>query len=118
MIDSAIMMKLGESNVSKQYILNSENQPYAITNEMTSKGLESINIYDKKNLKTLKKGINVWKVISKLNKNKMEVTIIDFHLTFSKNNYHFANGGGSTIIFEYSCENETWKLLSAKHSGI
>ena len=119
MLDSAISLKNeNSSNVSKHYVLNSENLPYNLNNDLKSKGLETINIYDKKNKKIITKGINVWKIIPILKKNIFEIQIIDFTVQQSKNNFQFSNGGGSIFIYEYSCENEIWKLTSSKHSGI
>lgn len=118
MIDSAISLKNENSTVSKHYILNSENQPYTLSDDLKSKGLETINIYDKKNRKIITNGINVWKIISILNSNIFEIRIIDFTVKQHKDNYQFSNGGGSTFIYEYSCENKIWKLISTKHSGI
>lgn len=116
LIDSAISIKLQNGKITEQYILNSDNMPYKVNNEI--RGLKTINIYDKKNKKILTKGINVWKIIPILNKNKLEIRIIDFSLILQKNNYQFANGGGSTFIFEYSCQSKNWELISEKHSGI
>lgn len=79
---------------------------------------KSIYVYDIRNRRILKKGINAWKVFTVLNKNVFVITIIDFYITYGNRNYNFANGGGSKTTFEYSCEDHKWKLISFEIKGI
>ena len=124
LIDSAIHIKcsqiLAADNVDKEYL-----KKIYIVNEngqsmMLSKGnkLNTLNIYDRKNKHILKKGLHIWKVVTILEKNKFIINIIDFQVTYKRNNYDFANGGGTKIIFEFSCDENNWKLIYNKTQGI
>ncbi|MPS72941.1 MAG: hypothetical protein E2590_07265 [Chryseobacterium sp.] len=117
MIDSALVIKSKCNKANKFYIINSDNSPY-ITKNSNLKGLETIDIYDKKNKNLLKKGIGVWKVFPSLNSNLLKIKIIEFAVYYKSDNYDFSNNGGSTTVFEYSCKDGIWKLLSTENSGI
>jgi hypothetical protein len=104
-------------SINNLYLLDENNKSFKI-NKTSKISFKGIDIYDKKNRKLLKQGIDVWKVIQILNGNRITITIIDFKVTYKNKNYQFANGGGSTIVFEYSCSEDQWKLLTVKHSGI
>lgn len=43
--------------------------------------------------------------------NELKINIIDFKVTYKNRRYEFVNGDGSTIVFQYSCEKEKWKLI-------
>lgn len=43
---------------------------------------------------------------------------MDLHVTFSKKKYHFANKGGTTVVFEYNCQSNSWELISSENRGI
>lgn len=125
MIDSAIKIKYNryqqaKKNLSKDYLenlylINEQNQ--ALDYLPSSNKFKPINIYDHRNKKILSKGIYAWKVFTKINGNKFIVTIIDFYITYKKNNYDFGNGGGSTIVFNYNCEKAKWNLVSSETKG-
>ncbi len=128
MVDSAINIKYvqvrsGDKSASLDsyfdnlYLINEHNQSldYLSVNNLK---LKRINIYDKGNRKILKKGINAWKVLTVLNKNMLEVNIIDFRITYRNNNYYFSNGGGAIAIFEFSCDENKWKLNYFQNRGI
>lgn len=120
-IDSAVVIKKNNyenDHHKKYYLLNSDNTKYNIDNKQAVFFNNSINIYDKKNKKILKKGVYVWKIIPELTKNQLTVKIIDFRVFYKNNNYEFINNGGSIVVFEYSCSENVWKLLSEKHFGI
>ena len=106
-------------SIENIYLIDNNNHPYFITlyksNDIKFK---QIDIYHPKNKKLIKKGIDAWKIIPTLDGNRLKIVIVDFKITYNKNNYQFSNGGGSTFVYEYSCENRIWKLISSKHSGI
>lgn len=97
------------SKINNLYLLDENNQSFKI--DATSKiRFKEINIYDKKNINLLKKGINVWKVIEVLNGNRITINIVDFKISYRNKNYQFTNGGGSATVYEYSCENKKWEI--------
>lgn len=128
MVDSAISIKYVQaistdksgsldSYFDDLYLIDEQNQPLDYVSVNNDLKLKRINIFDKENRKILKKGINAWKVLTVLNKNILEVKIIDFRITYN-NGYHFSNGGGTMAIFEFSCEESRWKLNSFRNRGI
>jgi hypothetical protein len=129
MVDSAINIKYVQvistdkngsldSYFDDLYLINEQNQPLDYVSVSNNLKLRQMNIYDKGNRKILKKGINVWKVLTILNKNMLEVKVIDFRITYKNNGYHFSNGGGAIAIFEFSCDEGRWKLNSFRNKGI
>ncbi|NLR80522.1 hypothetical protein [Chitinophaga eiseniae] len=127
MIDSAIAMmyaqfwetgkqQKNEYYLESLYLLNEQDQP--LTYVPSSSKFKFINIYDDRNRKVLSKGIYAWKVLTALNKNKFVITIINFYITYKNRSYNFSNGGGSTTVFEYSCNEDQWKLLTFNNQGI
>lgn len=129
MVDSTINMKYVQviatdkrgnigSYFDNLYLINEQNQPLDYVPVYNNLKLKQINIYNKENRKVLKKGINAWKVLTVLNRNMLEVKIIDFHITYKNNSYHFSNGGGTIAIFEFSCDEGKWKLSSFRNRGI
>lgn len=122
MIDTAIIMQTtGYSKTpyrSGIYLIDSKDQIYILTSNTDKKKFGYINVYDKKNKKLLKKGVNVWKVLPVLSGNKLVVSIIDFNVTYKKNNYNFANVGGATVTFEYLCDQNKWVFKETNWSGI
>lgn len=127
MVDSAIIIKYkqlletsrtqnNEYYLENLYLLNEQDQPL---NYVSSSGkFKFINIYDDRNRKLLSKGIYAWKVHTALNKNKFVVTIINFYITYKKRNYGFSNGGGARTVFEYSCDEDKWRLVTSENRGI
>lgn len=127
MIDSAISIKYSQffkvvSNQNNKYylenlyLLDEQDQPFI--NLLLSKKFKSINVYDKRNRKIIKKGIYAWRVFTVLNKNQFVVNIVDFYITYKDHNYSFGNGGGSKTIFEYDCSEIRWKFISSQNIGI
>ncbi|MFX1704043.1 hypothetical protein PV783_08815 [Chitinophaga sp. CC14] len=127
MVDSAIAMKytplLEASKKQKReyylenlYLLNEHDQPLSYVSSDSK--FKFINIYDERNRKILSKGIYAWKVFTALNKNKFVVTIINFYITYKSRNYSFSNGGGAEAVFEYSCDENKWKLITFDNQGI
>ncbi len=101
------------------YLIDESYNPFYLNREKQNLYcFKSINPYEKKNRKLLKKGINTWKVSSNLNNNKLIIRIIEFFITFENGQYNFANGGGSTTIFEYNCDKMRWELISYIDRGI
>jgi hypothetical protein len=101
--------------VENIYLLDSNNQPYTIAlSKGTDIKFKQIDIYDKKNKKLLKKGIDVWKIITNLEDNKLKINLVVFKVNYADNKYNFSNGGGTTTVFEFSCEKKKWILISNK----
>lgn len=48
----------------------------------------------------------------------LKVAIIDFSVTSKKNNFNYANGGGSTLEFTYNCDAQRFELTNKKQGGI
>lgn len=101
------------NKINNLYLLDEANRSFKI-DSVSKIQFREIDIYDKKNKGLLKKGIDVWKVIEVLNGNKITISIIDFKVTYKNKNYLFTNEGGSVIVFEYSCKEDRWKLLTEK----
>ncbi|MFC4163904.1 hypothetical protein ACFOWU_09575 [Epilithonimonas zeae] len=97
------------NKINNLYLLDENNKNLRVNN--TSKiTFKEIDIYNKKNINLLKKGINAWKVIQILEGNRIIIKIIDFIINYENKNYQFTNVGGSTTIYEYSCEEKKWKM--------
>lgn len=127
MVDSAIsIMYTQYSDVIKKqntdyylnnlYLLNEQNLP--LNNVPSSDKFKLMNVYDAQNRNVLSKGIYAWKVFTTLRKNQFTINIVDFYITYKNHNYNFSNGGGSTTVFEYSCDDGKWRLISSKNQGI
>jgi len=101
------------------YLIDDSYNPFYLNkNKQDLYNFKSIELYEKRNKKLLKKGINAWKISSNLNNNRLTITIIDFFITLNNGKYNFANGGGSTTIFEYNCNKMSWELISCITKGI
>jgi hypothetical protein len=48
----------------------------------------------------------------------LRVVVIDFSVTSKKNNFNYANGGGSTFEFTYNCDVQRFELTNKKQGGI
>ena len=120
MIDSSItymdVYHNADSLKNNIYLLNENNEPYIY--ESSDAKFKYFDIYENKNKSLLKKGIDVWKIISILDGNKCIIKIIDFKVKYSNNTYNFINRGGGTVKFEYVCDKNDWILLEAKWKGI
>ena len=99
------------------YLIDSEYRPYAISSSIkNSIKFKEMDICNSK--KIFKKGISAWQIRPKLKNNELKIDIINFGIKYSKKIYNLANGGGTTVIFEYQFEAKKWVLISVKHSGI
>ncbi|WP_300600714.1 hypothetical protein [Niabella sp.] len=130
-IDSAINIKLkttavqlsrqdkGMASSNDYYLIDQDNRALYYSS-LTPNGinLKYMDVYNPKNKKILRKGIAAWKVIGSLNGNKFTVTIIDFKITYAKQNYDFSNGGGSMTQFQFSCKENRWLFLNQSASGL
>jgi len=127
MVDSAIsIMYTQYSDVIKKqntdyylnnlYLLNEQNQP--LNYLPSSEKFKLINVYDSQNRKILSNGIYAWKVFTTLKKNQFTINIVDFYITYKNRSYNFSNGGGSTTVFEYSCDEGKWRLVTSENRGI
>ena len=126
MIDSAIAIKYsllikanknGSNNdyINNLYLIDQQNNPISYLDK--SSKFKYIEIYDRRNRKTMKSGIYAWKVFTVLNGDELVITIVDFYITYMKHNYNFSNSGGSKTIFKYSCTENGWKLVDSKYKG-
>ncbi len=129
MIDSAISLKYGPlsamvkdenaaSYFGNLYLLNEQNEPLNYLEASSKYNFKFISVYDERSLKVIKKGIRAWKVFTILNGNRLTINIVDFYITYKNRNYNFANGGGAKTIFEYSCDENKWVLISFQNRGI
>jgi len=118
MVDSAVLMQKKVAYKQNIYLIDEKNQPYILSSEKLPDNFKYIFLYEKRNRKILKKGINAWKILPVLNGNKLTIDIVSFVITYKKNNYAFGNGGGGKVVFEYSCETAKWVLLETKWSGV
>ncbi|UOX34444.1 hypothetical protein LXD69_02775 [Flavobacterium sediminilitoris] len=145
MLDSAVVIKLNEvykhyneelkkdiktenwksyiseykNRLENIYLIDNNHNPFHLDKyKPVTNNFKEINLYEKKNKKILKKGINAWKVSSTLSKNQLSIFIIDFIITYSDGKYNFSNGGGSTIIFKYDCNKMNWELINNTTVGI
>lgn len=73
--------------------------------------LESIDIYDKRNKKKLRKGVNVWRLNLTLNEDVITISIGFFWLEYTNNKYSFINHGGYNVYFQISCKEKKWELM-------
>ena len=116
LVDSAIsiaannyMLQLSE-NSSKEnniiYVVDENSKPIDLDSMKSKLPLKTIDINNKNNRKTLKKGLKILKVHPLLQGNKITITIINFLVKYKGKEYHYFNGGGSFVSFEYSCQEE------------
>ena len=128
LVDSAIsiaannyMLQLSE-NSSKEnniiYVVDENSKPIDLDSMKSKLPLKTIDINNKNNRKTLKKGLKILKVYPLLQGNKITITIINFLVKYKGKEYHYFNGGGSSVFFEYSCQEEKWILTKVEHIGI
>ena len=128
LVDSAIsiaannyMLQLSE-NSSKEnniiYVVDENSKPIDLDSMKSKLPLKTIDINNKNNRKTLKKGLKILKVHPLLQGNKITITIINFLVKYKGKEYHYFNGGGSSVFFEYSCQEEKWILTKVEHIGI
>jgi len=99
-------------------IMNEQNNSYILSDEELQKRFSYISLFEKRNRKQLKKGIRAWKILPVLNGNKLTIDIVNFKITYRRNNYAFGNGGGATVVFEYFCNERKWVLVDSKWSGL
>ena len=128
LVDSAIsiaannyMLQLSE-NSSKEnniiYVVDENSKPIDLDSIKSELSLKTIDINSKNNRKTLKKGLKILKVHPLLQGNKITITIINFLVKYKGKEYHYFNSGGSSVFFEYSCQEEKWILTKVEHIGI
>ena len=128
LVDSAIsiaannyMLQLSE-NSSKEnniiYVVDENSKPIDLDSMKSKLPLKTIDINSKNNRKTLKKGLKILRVRPLLQGNKITITIINFLVKYKSKEYHYFNNGGSSVFFEYSCQEEKWILTKVEHIGI
>ena len=128
LVDSAIsiaannyMLQLSE-NSSKEnniiYVVDENSKPIDLDSIKSKLPLKTIDVNNKKNRKLLKKGLRILKILPFLQGNTITITIIDFLVNYKNKEYRYFNGGGSSVLFEYSCQEEKWILTKVEHIGI
>lgn len=100
------------------YVVDENDKCINLDNVKSKFTLKTIDVKDKKNRKLLKKGLKIWQVTPTLNGNIITVNVIDFSVNYKGKMYHFVNGGGSAVFFQYSCEEEKWILSKVEHNSI
>ena len=128
LVDSAIsiaannyMLQLSENSSKKNniiYVVDENSKPIDLDSIKSKLPLKTIDINNKNNRKTLKKGLKILRVRPLLQGNKIIITIINFLVKYKGKEYHYFNGGGSSVFFEYSCQEEKWILTKVEHIGI
>jgi hypothetical protein len=78
-----------------------------------------IQYLDQNELKTIlrknKSSIPVIKIIPlKIINDKLFINVIQFQVTFKKDNFNYANGGGLSVYFIYNCETKTIQFAYSK----
>lgn len=105
-------------HLSNIYVIDENNLPVVVESTNANISFKVFDIYDKGNRHLLKDGVKVWKVSSVLNGNKLRFEIVDFLITYKKDNYRFGNLGGTIVEYQYSCSKAEWELISTVHRGI
>lgn len=128
LIDSAISIlaehiyENSNENTSKEdliiYVVDENSKKLSLDKIESKLTLRTIDVKDRKNRKLLKKGLKVWQVTPVLNGNIVTVNIVKFLVNYKSKMYYFVNGGGSSVFFKYSCEEEKWILTKVKHNSI
>lgn len=107
-----------KNRINNTYVIDENSSSVKLKNVKGNIHLKTLDIEDPKKRKLLKKGINVWKVIPTLRGNILTISILDATLYYKNKEFIFGNGGGSTIVFKYSCEKAKWELIEEEHKGI
>lgn len=128
LVDSAISIvaehryKQLSENISKEdfiiYVVDENSKQINLDNVKSKLTLKTIDVKDRKNRKLLKKGLKISEVRPVLQGNTITVTIINFLVNYKGKRYYYVNSGGSTVFFQYSCEEEKWILTKVEHTGI
>ena len=66
------------------YLIDEQNQPYMLSSDKLQKEFRYISLFEKRNRKQLKKGINAWKIFPVLNGNRLTIDIVDFTITYRR----------------------------------
>ena len=115
--DKALLNKSSQLN-NDIYVIGEDYKSVVLNKIKSEIALKTLDIYDNKNKSLLKKGVYVWKIIPMLKGDVLTITILDARMTYKNKKYNFMNGGGSTIVFQYSCEEKKWVLIKEEHTGI
>lgn len=122
MVDTAVILQtkyLDQNPYNEDvYLIDASDRAYYLSSDNKKNKFSSIDVYDKKNKSRLKKGIHAWKILPILNGSRLTVNIVDFRVSYKNHNYHFANTGGATVVFEYQCATGKWVLINTTWSGL
>ena len=128
LVDSAIsiaannyMLQLSEISSKENniiYVVDENSKPIDLDSIKSKLPLKTIDVNNKKNRKLLKKGLRILKILPFLQGNTITITIIDFLVNYKNKEYRYFNGGGSSVLFEFSCQEEKWVLSKVEHIGI
>lgn len=128
MVDSAITIKANKlielsykilnndkSYLENIYLLDEHDHPYFFSSLSTKMKFKTINLFDAGTKKMLRKqSIRTWKILYTLKKNVLNISIINFTISYEKGIYHYANGGGLRVEFIFNCAEEQWQLVEPK----
>lgn len=128
LVDSAISILVKhtyenlDENTRKEdliiYVVDENSKQINLDNIKSKLILRTIDVKDKQNRKLFKKGLKIWQVTPVLNGNIITVNVVKFMVNYKGKMYHFINGGGAAVFFQYSCEEEKWILTKVEHSNI
>ena len=100
------------------FVINEYNQPIQITNTNENYIFKEIDIFKSINKRKIRKGVNVWRFHSYIHDNKLIFIIGERIVKYKNKKYTFGILGSSTIVFQYSCEDEKWLLIKEEHTGV
>lgn len=109
LIDSAISIFIEHTyenindNTSKEdliiYVVDENSKVINLDNVKSKLILKTIDVKDRKNRKSLKKGLKISQVIPTLDGAVFKVTIINFLVNYKGKRYYYVNSGGGNRIF-------------------
>lgn len=108
-VNQNVYIKHLEEKIQNLYLLDENNLPIKFKDVRSKLTFKQINLFDKKNRKTLRKGINALKIMVSLDSNIIKVQIVEFKIKLANNTINFTNMGGSVYVYEYSCKNGDWQ---------
>jgi uncharacterized protein YnzC (UPF0291/DUF896 family) len=99
------------------YLIDENGNPLYINNNYSKIKFKQMFVFDKKNRNITRKeefGIKTWKVIPKLEENRLNIKIVDCNLNYKDNEYFYKldfESPYTIITFEYSCSEKKWIRL-------
>ena len=106
-----------KNNITNIYLIDENGNPLFINNNYSKIKFKQMFVFDKKNRNIIRKeefGIKTWKVIPKLEENRLNIKIVDCNLNYKDNEYFYKldfESPNTIITFEYSCSEKKWIRL-------